>query len=165
MLGLKPVVAAVVLGGLLGGSLAGVVAAAPRPITFELFIGDSCVYGHARSNSFLKVIITDKSGIQKGRGAVETDPEGYWSACMQQGVRPLAPGDSIKVTDFESGQKRSFKVPTLTAKVDRGANVVSGKAPTGSNVEIEAFDFRFDLWGKQYDSVQHDRRHERHVRI
>jgi len=101
------------------------------------------------------VIITDRSGIQKGRGAVETDTDGYWSACMQQGVRPMAPGDKVAVTDFETGQKRAFTVPTLTGKVDRGTNVVSGKAPTGTTVEVEAFDFRFDLWGEQYDSVQH----------
>ncbi len=42
---------------------------------------------------------------------------------MQQGVRPLSPGDSIKVTDFETGQKRSITVPTLTAKVDADSEV------------------------------------------
>jgi hypothetical protein len=61
----------------------------------------------------------------------------------------------VAVSDFETGQKRAITVPTLTGKVDRGTNVVSGKAPTGTTVEIEAFDFRFDLWGEQYDSVQH----------
>jgi hypothetical protein len=147
--------AALVLGGMLAGSFAGVAAAARQPITFQIFIGDSCVQGKSKPNSFLKVIITDRSGVQKGRGAVETDPEGNWSACMQQGVRPMAPGDKVAVTDFETGAKRSFKVPTLTGRVDRGSNVVSGKAPSGSTVELEAFDFRFDLWGEQYDSVQH----------
>ena len=150
----KPVMAAFVLGGLLAGSFAGAASAAPRPITFEIFIGDSCVSGRAKSNSFLKVLITDRSGIQKGRGAVETDPDGYWSACMQQGVRPMAPGDKVAVSDFETGQKRTFTVPTLTGRVDRGTNVVSGKAPSGTTVEVEAFDFRFDLWGEQYDSIQ-----------
>ena len=151
----RPLAGGLVLATLLVGSLATTAAAAPRPITFEIFIGDSCVSGRAKSNSFLKVIITDRSGIQKGRGAVETDTDGYWSACMQQGVRPMAPGDKVAVTDFETGQKRAFTVPTLTGKVDRGTNVVSGKAPTGTTVEVEAFDFRFDLWGEQYDSVQH----------
>jgi hypothetical protein len=151
----KKAAAALVLGGMLAGSFAGVASAARPPITFQIFIGDSCVSGTAKSDSFLKVIITDRSGIQKGRGAVETDPEGNWSACLQQGIRPMAPGDKVAVTDFESGQKRSFKVPTLTGRVDRGSNVVSGKAPTGTTVEVEAFDFRFDLWGEQYDSVQH----------
>jgi hypothetical protein len=151
---LRRVAVAGLLGSLLVGTLVGAASAAPRPITFEIFIGDSCVSGRAKSNSFLKVIITDRSGIMKGRGAVETDPDGYWSACMQEGVRPMAPGDKVAVTDFETGQKRSFTVPTLTGKVDRGTNVVSGKAPTGTTVEIEAFDFRFDLWGEQYDSIQ-----------
>jgi hypothetical protein len=151
----KPVAAALVLGGILAGSFAGAASAAQRPITLEIFIGDSCVYGKGKPSSFFKVIITDRSGVEKGRGAVESDPDGNWSACMQQGVRPMAPGDKIAVTDFETGQKRSLTVPTLTGRVDRGTNVVSGKAPTGSTVEVEAFDFRFDLWGEQYDSIQH----------
>jgi hypothetical protein len=149
----RPFLGGLVLAAILVGTLAGTAAAAPRPITFEIFIGDSCVYGRAKSNSFLKVIITDRSGAQKGRGAVETDPDGYWSACMQPGVRPMAPGDKVAVSDFETGQKRAFTVPTLTGKVDRGTNVVSGKAPAGTKVEVEAFDFRFDLWGEQYDSI------------
>ena len=37
--------------------------------------------------------------------------------------------------------------------MDRGSNVVSGKAPAGTSVEIEAFDFRWDLWGESYDSI------------
>lgn len=151
---IRPVVAALLLTGILTTSLVGAASAAPRPITFEIFIGDSCVYGRAKSNSFLKVIITDRSGVQKGRGAVETDPQGYWSACMQPGVRPMAPGDKVAVTDFETGQKRSLKVPTLTGQTNRGTNVVSGKAPAGTTVEIEAFDFRFDLWGEQYDVIR-----------
>src|SRR5688500_2619198 len=146
--------AAFMLSGLMAGSLAGVAAAAQQPITFEIYIGDSCVQGKAKANSFLKVIITDRSGVQKGRGAVETDPDGNWSACMQPGVRPMAPGDKVAVSDFETGQKRSFNVPTLTGLANRGTNVVSGKAPAGTTVEVEAFDFRFDLWGEQYDSVQ-----------
>jgi hypothetical protein len=150
----RPILGSLVLATLLVGSIATSAAAAPRPITFEIFIGDSCVYGRARSNSFLKVIITDRSGVQKGRGAVESDPDGYWSACMQQGVRPMAPGDRVAVSDFETGQKRALTVPTLTGKVDRGSNIVSGKAPAGTTVEVEAFDFRFDLWGEQYDSVR-----------
>ena len=129
--------------------------AAPRPITFDIFIGDLCVSGLAKSNSYLKVLIRDKSGDLKGRGAVETDQDGNWSACMGQGTRPMQPGDKVDVTDFETKQHRAFIVPLLTGVIDRGTNVVSGKAPTGSNIEVEAFDFRFDLWGEQYDSVQH----------
>src|SRR3712207_6080957 len=129
---------------MLAGSFAGAASAATNPIKFEIFIGDSCVYGKAKPNSFLKVIITDRSGVQKGRGAVESDPDGNWSACMQQGVRPMAPGDKVAVSDFETGHKRSFTVPTLTGRVDRCTNVVSGKAPTGTTVEVEAFDFRLD---------------------
>ena len=103
--------------------------AAPRPITFDIFIGDLCVSGLAKSNSFLKVLIRDKAGNLKGRGAVETDPDGNWSACMNQGSAAMSPGDKVDVTDFETHQHRAFTVPLLTGQIDRGTNVVSGKAP------------------------------------
>jgi hypothetical protein len=128
--------------------------AAARPVTFDVFIGDSCVFGRARNDSFLKVVIRDRSGNQKGRGAVEADSQGYWQACMSPGVTVL-PGDTINARVFDTTQSRTFTVPLLTGKVDRGTNVVSGKAPADTTVELEAFDFRWDYWGDSYDVIDH----------
>ena len=149
----RVIATSLVLASLAVGLFAGAASAAPRPISFEVFIGDSCVFGRAKDNSFLKVIIRDSRGVQKGREAVEADPDGFWQSCTFF-FQPIRPGDTIKVTVFGTGQTRTLTVPVLTGKVDRGSNVVSGKAPLGSNVEIEAFDFRWDLWGEAYDEVR-----------
>jgi hypothetical protein len=150
----RPAATAFILAALMAGSLVSGVSAAPRPITFEVFIGDYCVFGRAKNNSFLKVIVRDAQGRQKGREAVEADPQGFWESCTFLGTRPISPGDKISVEVFDTGQTRTFTVPLLTARVDRGTNVVSGKAPSGSTVELEAFDFRWDLWGESYDVVR-----------
>src|SRR4051812_1768869 len=151
---LRRVAAAISFGLMLAVVISSATFAAPRPITFEIFIGDSCVFGRAANNSFLKVVIHDRAGSLKGRGAVEADGQGYWQACMPQGVAVLT-GDKISGRVFDTTQSRNFTVPLLTGKVDRGTNVVSGKAPAGTKVQLEAFDFRFDLWGETYD-VTHD---------
>ncbi len=150
----RPILGSLVLATLLVGTLAGSAAAAPRPISFDVFIGDYCVAGRAKNDSFLKVIVRDADGRLKIREAVEADPQGYWQSCVTFGGAPIVPGDKINVTVFGTGQKRAFTVPTITAKVHRGTNVVSGRAPAGSDVQVEAFDFRFDLWGEQYDVVR-----------
>jgi len=142
-----------VLATLLVGLLATAASAAPRPISFQVFIGDSCVFGRAKNDSFLKVIIRDSAGNQKGREAVEADAQGYWQSCIFFGDA-IRPGDKIDVEVFDTGQKRSLTVPLITGKVDRGTNVVSGKAPAGAQLDIEAFDFRWDLWGESYDEVR-----------
>lgn len=150
----RPLVGSLVLATLLVGSIAPLAAAAaPRPITFDVFIGDYCVTGRAKNDSFLKVIVRDADGRLKIREAVDADSAGYWESCVMFGAAPIVPGDKISVTVFGTGQKRDFTVPTLTVKTNRGTNVVSGKAPADTNVELEAFDFRFDLWGEAYDSV------------
>jgi hypothetical protein len=151
----RPLSAALLLATVLGGSLVSTAAAAPRPITFEVFIGDHCVFGRAKSDAFLKVIIRDSLGRQKGREAVEADPDGFWVSCVFGGARAITPGDTINVEVFDTGQVRNFTVPLLTGRVDRGANLVSGRAPAGTTVELEAFDFRFDLWGEAYDVIEH----------
>jgi hypothetical protein len=149
----RPLFVALLMGTILLGTAATAASAAPRPITFDVFIGDFCFGGRAKNNSFLKVIIHDKDGVQKGREAVEADPAGFWQTCTFLSAGPMAPGDKIDVEVFDTGQKRTFTVPLLTGRVDRGTNVVSGKAPAGSSVTIEAFDFRWDLWGESYDEV------------
>lgn len=150
---IRPLGAALILASLMTGTLVAGASAAPRPITFEVFIGDVCVFGRAENNSFLKVIIRDSAGRQKGREAVEADGAGNWQSCTFNGAFPILPGDQINVEVFDTGQTRTFTVPTLT-KIDRGTNVVAGRAPAGSNVELEAFDFRWDLWGESYDETR-----------
>jgi hypothetical protein len=149
----RRLVAATATGLLLALFATSTVSAAPRPITFDVFIGDYCVSGRAANNSFLKLVIKDKSGTIKGRGAVEADGQGYWQACLGPANGGILPGDSINARVFDTTNSRTFTVPLLTGKIDRGTNVASGKAPSGTTVQIEAFDWRWDLWGDSYDVI------------
>jgi hypothetical protein len=109
--------------------------AAPRPLSVNLSIGDSCVTGLARKNSFVKVVVRDPSGFVKLRQAADTGSYGEWQACGFS--YPIVTGDTIKATVFETGQSRSFVVPKLTIDTDRVSEVVSGKAPAGSHLTLE----------------------------
>lgn len=111
------------------------VLAAPRPLSINLLIGDSCVSGLARKNSFVKVVVKDPTGLVKLRYAADTGSYGDWQACSYG--YEIVPGDSVRATVFETGQTRHFTVPKLTIDTDRVAEVVSGKAPAGSHVTIE----------------------------
>ena len=108
--------------------------AAPRPLTFYLLVGDSCVQGEAKSNAFLKVIVHDPAGHVALREATTADSTGQWFACMYPGV--ISPGYTIDAKVFSTGQTRHFVVPELTLNVNRGTDVVSrqghGRQPSGN---------------------------------
>ena len=149
---IRRVTLATVLGTLLCGLLATGVSAAPRPLTFDISIGDYCVYGQAKSNAFLRVIVTDPAGSIVGRDATTADSSGAWYFCIYQGS--FAPGYTINAKVFSTGQVRNFVVPKLTLAVNRGTDVVSGKAPANSELQLEVYDNRWDFWGESYDDVE-----------
>ncbi len=108
--------------------------AAPRPLSVNVIMGDSCVSGEARKNAFVKVVVRDPAGSIKLRQAVDTGPSGEWSACGYSDT--IRAGDKINVLVFETGQSRKFTVPKLTIDANRVSEVVSGKAPAGSVISI-----------------------------
>ena len=132
---LRTLVAGAAASGLLLTVWAPGVAAAPRPLTVSVSIGDTCVYGQARKNSFVKVIVRDPAGNVLLRGVGDTAAYGQWSVCGYG--YPIQAGDKIKALVIETGQSRTFTVPRLTIDTDRVAETVSGKAPAGSMVSIE----------------------------
>ncbi len=111
------------------------VLAAPRPLTISLTLGDSCVTGEARKNSFVKVVVRDPSGNLKLRDVSDTGAYGEWQVCGYSSA--ISSGDRVKATVFETGQMRQFTVPKLTVDSDRVSETVSGKAPAGSSITIE----------------------------
>jgi hypothetical protein len=144
---------AMVAGGLLAGTLATGVSAAPRPLTMQVVIGDYCVYGGAKPNTTVKVVIRDSSGDVKGRQVVIVDPYGGWYGCTDYGD-VITGGDRIKVADFETGQTRKFTVPRITIDANRVTDVVSGKAPAGSQLMLEVADYDWSYFGlDDYDDV------------
>lgn len=146
------VAAATVLAVLLSSVIAGTASAAPRPLSFDVVIGEFCIAGRAKNNSFIKIVQRDSSGNLKGRGVAEADAHGDWYFCGAEGV--VEPGDKFNGLVFDTGQKRSFTVPRLTIKVNRATDVVSGKGPAGTALQVGVADSRFAYWGEEYDLVR-----------
>ena len=144
------VVAAATVALLLVGTLASGASAAPRPIELDLFLGSDCVFGSAKPDSVVKVVIRDSDGVQRAKRATVSDDGGFWAAC---GTNLVTPGDEIKVAVFETGQTKIVTVPLLTVNANRGTNVVSGKAPSTGSLTLNAFEGRFD-GGDNFDISQ-----------
>jgi hypothetical protein len=122
----------------------------------DVVISAPCVSGQAKPNTFLKFVVRDSIGNQKGRDAVAVDSTGAWEGCLDFFADPLTAGDRINVLDFETGQTLSVTVPRLTIDVNRVTDVVSGKAPVGMKLAIEASDSSGPLYGHQpYDITRH----------
>ena len=109
-------------------------AAAPRPLSVDVNIGDSCVSGEAKKNAFVKVVVRDAAGNIKLREVADTGPYGEWGVCGYADT--IRTGDKVKVVVFETGQSRKFTVPQLTIDANRVSEIVSGKAPAGSVIMV-----------------------------
>jgi hypothetical protein len=146
------------IAGLIGSALlltvgAPAVMAAPRPLTVNVAVGDSCVSGTARKNSFVKVVVRDAAGSKILREVSDTGPSGDWQVCGYG--YPILTGARVRATVFETGQSRQFTVPKLTIATDRVSEVVSGKAPAGSTVSLEVSTAGASMVGlPEYDFVQ-----------
>jgi hypothetical protein len=129
--------------------------AAPRPLTMDILLDDYCVQGSAKPNTVIKYVIKDGSGQVKGRDAQLTESDGYWVACVDYFADGLATGDRIKITDYDTNQTLTYTIPRLTLTVNRSTDVVSGRAPAGTHVDLEAADFNTPLFGEDpYDIVK-----------
>ena len=65
-----------------------------------------------------------------------------------------ASGDKIKVVDYDTHQTLNYTIPRMTLSVNRSTDVVSGVAPAGTHMALEAADFNTPLFGKDpYDVI------------
>lgn len=141
---------------LLSGAFAGTALGAPRPLTMDVLIGDSCVSGFAKAGTVIKVTIKDGGGTVIGRDAMIADSDGSWFGCESLFADALGAGMRIKVLDYDTHQTLDYTIPRITLSVNRVTNVVSGKAPAGMKLAIEAADFSAPLFGQDpYDEIAH----------
>jgi hypothetical protein len=137
-------------------SLAAPVAAAPRPLQATVGVGGGCIDGQAKPNTFVKVVVRDVNGVQKDREAVTVDAQGAWQSCIDFLAEPLGAGDKVSLFDFETHQALKFTIPRVTMTVNRVSDVVSGTAPAGMKLAVEAADSQGILFGDQpYDLIKH----------
>jgi hypothetical protein len=140
---------------LLVGAAATNVSAAPPPLTVQVSVGDYCVYGTAKSNATVKVVIRDSDNNVKGRDVQVVSDYGEWSGCVDYYGDVLQAGDKVKATVFETGQERSFTIPRLVIQTNRVTDVVSGKGPAGSALTLFASDYGWSYYGMDdYDASQ-----------
>lgn len=106
--------------------------AAAAAITFNLAIGDRCVYGTKPAGGTLTVTLVAPNGIQRDKRK-DASGEPTWSVCFRVSTRP---GDRIRAV--RGSVRRTITVPTVTATLDRVTDVLSGRAPAGRTLTIRA---------------------------
>jgi hypothetical protein len=121
---------------LLLAALAPLSAAAAGPPPFIGRIGDCQVNGNGPLSQSVAFTWRAANGRLKSRQTVMTDPGGEWQSRCEPEER-VESGDRLSRTI--SGVTKKLTVPTLTVKVDRITDVVSGRAPAGSALHIEIF--------------------------
>src|SRR5687767_60521 len=76
----------------------GVAAAATRPVTFAVFMGDSCVRGRASDNGVFDFAWLNSNGGTKYAALVQAGPDGRFSICPPQ-ARIVEAGDRLMTHD------------------------------------------------------------------
>ena len=116
------------------GLVPGAVAAATRPVTYDVYIGDSCVSGHASDESTVELVWRAANGTRKARASLEASGfGGYWLYCSNDGDI-VTIGDSFFAHDGNSSH--SLVVPRLTLVIDRVDDVFKGRGPAGEYVKL-----------------------------
>lgn len=118
--------------------LPSVAAAATRPIAFRIVMG-ACPKGTASDDATLRVDWRDADGLLKATGVTKASSTGLWVFCGSPSGDPspegIEPGDAITVA-VRGGTSRTLVVPRFLVRVDRQTDVVSGRAPAGTEVHV-----------------------------
>ena len=123
--------------------LPSVTSAAPRPVTFAIFIldGEACIYGRALNNGHVNVTLRSESGnIDSVGRKLPADGDGYWSWCVFRGA--IHPNDQVTAKVIETGEKRTVLVPNLTVHVNRVGDVVTGYGPANKTLSLHVWDYQ-----------------------
>ena len=130
----RPALAAVTTALLLGIiGPAGVRAVAP--ITFEVRLLSYCVSGNGPASASITVSLRSTDGDLKGRRTIDTNSLGRWSTCFSQLVFP-----TDRLLGNNGSTTRTFIVPNVTMTINRVSDVISGKAPANSQVQLTTWD-------------------------
>jgi hypothetical protein len=111
---------------------------AARPIAFRITMG-ACPKGIASDDATLRVDWRDADGVLKATGTTKVSSTGLWVFCGSPSGDPspegIEPGDAITVAE-RGGTSRTLVVPRFFVRVDRQTDVVSGRAPAGTEVHV-----------------------------
>ena len=105
---------------------------AAAPITFSLSVGERCVFGTKPAGGTLTATLLAPNGTQRAQRK-DTAGGTSWTVCFKVTPRP---GDRIRAV--RGSVRRTIVVPHVTTSVDRATDVVSGRAPDGRRLTIQA---------------------------
>jgi hypothetical protein len=110
-------------------------ASAQAGVSFDLTIGSNCLRGTASApaGSQIHLALDSADGLRHGLQHAKVALDGTWRACLNLSINA---GDNLTART-ESGAHRIWRVPLVSATVDRSTNVVSGRAPAGAPVHLE----------------------------
>jgi hypothetical protein len=107
-------------------------ASAAADITFNLALGDRCVYGTKPSAGTLTLTLFSSNGTQRAKGS-DASGDARWGVCLKVAPRP---GDRLRAV--RGSLRRTVTVPTVTAMLERVTDVLSGRAPSGRSLNVLA---------------------------
>lgn len=125
--------AALLILGLIGVSAAPTVAAGAG-YRFHVYLPSSCVDGYGPPSTAFSLKVTDPDGKPMQMKAGNTDSNGLFDICFK---REIDAGDTLYANDGLN--HRTFKVPFLTASINRVSDVVRGRAPAGKTLGITGY--------------------------
>ena len=111
----------------------GVAAAATRPITFTIFMGDSCVRGRASDNGMFDFAWLNANGGTKYAALVQAGPDGRFSICPPQ-ARIVEAGDRLMTHDGSA--LHELVVPGLTGFGNRVRDIYKGRGPANQYIKL-----------------------------
>lgn len=126
----RRLVVTLVMAGALAAGAAPV--SATEPFTLHASLFDGCVTLVGAQNSLASVAQIAESGETLQVMTVGSGPNGIANGCFTE---PVAAGMRIWVN--QNAVTRTITIPSLTMKIDRVGDVVSGHAPAGTKVSIQ----------------------------
>lgn len=126
--------------------------AAARPLTFHVNFASPCVDGQASNGVTVKLAWKDRDGALKARSSMVASEYGYWGECFA-GMR-LEVGDTLR--GKVGATSRTLTIPKITMRIDRAADVIHGKAPSGAELFVGVYEMTFPFGGHSSTATTSD---------
>jgi hypothetical protein len=126
------------IGALTLAAIAMPAAAGSRSLKLLINVDNGCVEGQGRPRETFVVRLRAPDGTIRRRVDGRSDRWGEFVACRFAGQSRIRRGDTVLV---RAGHvRRQVRIPTAVPTVDLAADVVSGRAPLGSRLQVVAVD-------------------------
>ena len=103
------------------------------PFTFYVTIGSSCVQGTGPVSSTIELTLMDRNNNVIDTDTAESDSSGNWhqNECFWYNIN-----GSDKVRAESGPDSRTFLIPVITTVINRVSDVVSGRGPANSTLDL-----------------------------